>query len=105
HQAHAAFFANFMAERWSRMKDHRQRVTVQEVEADIDNVRAAWKYCIQVKDVTLLNKFLHTLWAVHDIRGWYLAAIELFEQGIQVMRTLATPEAHAGLGWLLAVQG
>jgi hypothetical protein len=42
---------------------------------------------------------------VYDIRGWYRAGIDLFDQGIAVMRTVDTDEARAGLGWLLAVQG
>jgi tetratricopeptide (TPR) repeat protein len=104
-QAHAAYFADFMDERWSWMKDQRQARAVQEVEADMENVRAAWQTCIDVGDVSRLNRFLHTLWAVYDIRGWYLAGIDLFEQAIAVMRSIATDEARAGLGWLLAVQG
>lgn len=105
HEVHAAFFAEFMAERWPCLKNHRQKAAVQEVEADIENVRAAWQYCISVGDVSRLSLFLHTLWAVYDIRGWYLAGIELFEQGIQVMRASDTEEAQAGLGWLLAAAG
>lgn len=104
-EIHAEFFANFMAERWPHMKDQRQKAAVQEVEADIENVRAAWQYWITVGDVTRLTMFLHTLWAIHDIRGWYLAGMELFEQGLQVMRAAGTEEAQASLGWLLAVQG
>ncbi len=105
YQAHAIYFANFMAERWPRMKDFRQKTAVEEVEADIENARAAWQYWIRTGNIIRLNMFLHTLWAVYDIRGWYLAGIDLFEQGIQVMRASGTEEARAGLGWLLAVQG
>lgn len=104
-QTHAVYFADFMAERWAYMKDHRQKTALQEIEADIENVREAWRYWIKAGDVAQLMKFLNSFWIVYDIRGWYPAGIELFEQAVQIMRAASTPEAEACLGWLLAAQG
>ena len=105
YEAYANHFADFMAERWPQLKDHRQKIALQELGADIENARAAWHYWINAGNVPQLRKFLHSFWALYDIRGWYPAGIDLFEQGAQVMRAASTAEAGACLGWLLAAQG
>lgn len=103
--AHAAYFAGFMAQRWPWMKDRRQKAALDEIEAEIDNTRTAWQAWLQAGDVGQLQKMLHGLWAIYDVRGWHAAGIELLEEGVQVMRAAPGAEAEACLGWLLAVQG
>ena len=105
YEAHARYFADFMAERWPQMKGHRQKTALQEIENDIENVRAAWDYWTRVGNVAELKKFLHSFWVIYDIRGWYPSGIQLFEQAVEVVRQIPTDEAQAVLGWLLAVQG
>lgn len=105
YQSHAAYYAAFMEERWPRLKDARQNAAVQEVEADMENVRFACQYWFNAGQFAEILKFLHTFWAVYDIRGLYLAGIDLFNQGIPAMRAANTVEARAGLGWVLAIQG
>lgn len=104
-RAHAAYFADFMAERWPRLKDHRQKEALQEIRADYQNARLAWQYWVEAGEVAQLKKFLHSFWVFFDIQGWYPAGIDLFEAGAEVMRAAGTEEAQACLGWLLAVQG
>lgn len=104
-QAHAAYYAQLMADRWTRLKDHRQKAALQEIQADLDNIRAAWRYWIKLGNAAQLRKFFHTFWAIYDIHGWYPAGIDLFEQGIQVMQADSSEDAQACLGWLLAAQG
>lgn len=105
YEAHARYFADFMAERWSQLKGHRQKTALLEIENDIDNVRAAWDYWTRAGNVGELKKFLHSLWVVYDIRGWYPAGIQLFERAIDAVRKIPTDEAQAVLGWMLTVQG
>jgi tetratricopeptide (TPR) repeat protein len=102
---YASYFADFMAERWPKLKGQKQPIALQEIEADIENVRAAWRYWIKEKNVSKLRQFLHSLWVIYDVRGWYRAGVELFEQGVGVARGINTEEAQAVLGWLLAAQG
>lgn len=104
-QAHALYFADFMADHWLRMRGSDQREALLDVEADIDNARAAWHYWIEQQTIEQVLKFLNAFWIIYDIKGWYPAGVELFQQGIAVMEGKATPESRAGLGWLMAVQG
>ena len=105
YQIHAAYFADFMAERWPHLKDHRQKQALQEMEADFENARATWAYWIRAGEVAQLKKFFHSFWVIYDIRGWYPAGIELFEQAVRMLRAIGTEEAEVCLGWVLAVQG
>lgn len=105
HEAHATYFADFLAARWLCLKDRRQKQALLELEADIENARAAWRYWIEAQSIAQLKKFLHPFWAIYDIRGWYSAGTELFGQAVPVMQATASEEAAAILGWLLAVQG
>jgi len=105
YETFATYFADFMAVRWPQMKGNRQQTSLLEIETDIENIRAAWDYWLKRKNVPKLQQFLHSFWVFYDIRGWYPAGIELFEQAVEVMRTMATEDAQAVLGWLLAAQG
>jgi predicted ATPase/DNA-binding CsgD family transcriptional regulator len=104
-RAHGAYFADLMADSWLRMCGSEQQEALMEVEADIDNARAAWHYWIEQGTVEQIAKFFNSFWIIYDIKGWYPAGIELFQQGIAFMKSAASPEAEAGLGWLMAVQG
>jgi tetratricopeptide (TPR) repeat protein len=94
-----------MADHWTMLKDHRQKAALHEIQADLENIRTAWNYWLQLGDVAQLKNFFHSIWAFYDIKGWYPAGIDLFEQGVQVMRANGSEEAEACLGWLLAAQG
>jgi hypothetical protein len=104
-EAHAAYFADMMADSWQRMCGSEQDKALLLVEADIDNARVAWHYWIEQGAVDQIYKFLNAFWVIYDIKGWYPAGVELFQRGINVVQAITTPEAEAGLGWLMAVQG
>jgi predicted ATPase/DNA-binding CsgD family transcriptional regulator len=104
-EAFATYFADFMADRWIQLKGRQQKTALLEIEADIENTRAAWTYWIQKRNVARLIQFFHSFWVIYDIRGWYPAGIELFERGAEMLRTVSSEEAEAALGWLLAAQG
>jgi predicted ATPase len=104
-ETHAAYFANFMEAHWVPMTDRRQKIALQEVKADIENSRAAWRYWIQKGKVEEIRKFLRTFWITYDICGWYPTGIELFEQGIKTLQSINTDDAKAALGWIFAAEG
>jgi hypothetical protein len=104
-RSYASYFATFMAERWPQLKGNKQHFVLWEIEEDIENVRAAWRYWLEQRDVEKLKLFLHSFWVVYDIRAWYPAGVELCERVVGVMREVDTEDSRAVLGWLLAAQG
>jgi predicted ATPase len=58
---------------------------------ELGNLRAAWSYWVQQRDVARLDELLESLWAYYDARGDYRATTEL---GADLLEVLATqPES------------
>ena len=94
--AYAAYFAEFMQDRWSQIRGSRQIPALREIAADIENVRAAWGYYLREQNASQLRKFLHVLWMVYWVRGWTRAAIDLFSGAVKVLpQSGGDPEVQA----------
>lgn len=48
---HAAYYADFLAEREERLKGRDQRAALAEIEAEVEDVRGAWHYLVEQRDV------------------------------------------------------
>jgi tetratricopeptide (TPR) repeat protein len=118
HEAHAAYYAEFMHQRWHHLRDSRQIDALGEIDVDIENIRAAWRYHVGQADAPWLKKYLNTFWLFHWIRGWNLAAVRLFksaaetlssysgEVAAETVRATAMANQAFFLAWLgLAEQG
>jgi predicted ATPase/DNA-binding CsgD family transcriptional regulator len=77
-EAFAAYYADFMEKKWQQIRGPEQIPALTEVEADIDNVRGAWRYYLDEKNALQLKRFLYSFWIVYWVRGWVRGAIELF---------------------------
>jgi tetratricopeptide (TPR) repeat protein len=106
-----------VGERRGDLKGRRQIQAFREIEDDIENVRAAWRYYLDQRNTLQLWKFIYSLWMVYWIRWWNHAGMELFAgavralDGAQDRETMAL-HALAGafqsyfMGWLdLAQEG
>ncbi len=106
HETHAAYYANFMHKRWQQLKDGRQIVALGEIDADIENVRSAWRYCIGQRDASQMRLFIHSIQKVYDIHGWNYAAVELLAEAIEALALVPDDEeAEAVKALALAYQG
>jgi tetratricopeptide (TPR) repeat protein len=104
-RAHAVYFADFMDKRWSHLKDEHQLQALQEIEADIENVRAAWSCLLEQRDTAQLWKFNKTLWLFFWIRGWHLAGTQLFGEAASRFAGSSAPIDQAMYGLAMAYQG
>lgn len=78
YEAYADYFANFMKARWEHLKGDQQLVAIGEIEADIENIRSAWRYHVDKADAPHTQMYIHGLWLLYWIRGWIHAGVELF---------------------------
>jgi tetratricopeptide (TPR) repeat protein len=85
HEAHAAYYAEFMGKRWEDLKGDRQMLALAEIEADIENVRAAWGYFLGQRNATQMQLFIHGFREVYWIRGWNHAGMELFAEAVSAL--------------------
>jgi predicted ATPase/DNA-binding CsgD family transcriptional regulator len=84
-EEHATYYATFMQERWEHLKDSRQIVALAEIDADIENVRTAWRYRVSQANAPQMRMFINSFWLVYWVRGWNHAADELFEEAVEAL--------------------
>lgn len=115
-EAYTVYYADFMQEKWQQLRGPDQLLALTEIEADIENVRTAWRYCLDQKNASQLMKFINSLWIVYWVRGWFRGAIELFTDCVDrlaqadsdVQAVQAVAMAHLGffMSWVgLAEEG
>ncbi len=105
HELHAAYYTEFMGQRWEHLKSARQILALAEIEADIENVRAAWRYYIDQRNASQLLKFIHCLWYVYWIRWWNHGGMELFAEAVKVFPGEAGEESAVLRALAMAYQG
>ena len=108
HEAYAAYYADFMRDRWEQIRGARQIQAVVEIKADLENVRASWRSYLDEQNAQQLQKFIYSFWVfyiVHDSeRGSYRAA-ETFADCVEALaQTEDDPDLQALRGIAMAFQ-
>jgi len=103
-QAHAAYFADFMKERWSHLKDYRAKVALQEIHDDIENVRAAWRYWLEMRNATQLRKFFESLWVTHEVWSWFRPGVDLFHEAGEFLKNEESSDLQIIRAYVLALE-
>ncbi|MGD2159016.1 MAG: LuxR C-terminal-related transcriptional regulator [Anaerolineales bacterium] len=104
-EAHAVFYAEFMEQRWGDLKGDRQILALTEIEADIENVRVAWRYYLDQRNVPKLKMFIHSFREVYWIRGWNHAGMELFADAVSALQGGEDEQSVILYALALAYQG
>ena len=92
-QAYATYFADFTQRQWKRLIGEGRETALREMESEIENVRIAWHYWVEARDLEQLTKFVNSLWLLYDARGWYHDSINLTNDLLNVLAsTPSTPE-------------
>jgi predicted ATPase/class 3 adenylate cyclase len=84
-RAHATYYANFTERQWERLNSNEREAALLELVFDIENVRAAWRYWVEERDLQKLGKFVDSLWLLFDARGWYHSTIDLITDMLTVL--------------------
>ena len=84
-ESHAAYYADFMEERWDLLRGKHQLAALAEIEADIENVRSAWRFYLEGKNAAQIWKFIYVLFLICWYRGWNLVGTELFTEAVGVL--------------------
>jgi predicted ATPase/class 3 adenylate cyclase len=113
HDAHAQFYSNVTARAEELISVCDQEQALHIVEAELDNIRAAWRHSVAVADGAAVRKFVAGLWLLHEIRGWHSSAVGLFGEAADTLDATAEDEgarigrflASAAQAWFLALLG
>jgi predicted ATPase/class 3 adenylate cyclase len=93
--AHAAYFADFAERQWQRMAGHERHAAVDEMAAEVENLKIAWRYWAAEEDLEQLYKMVNSLWLLYDQRSWYQATVELTTDLLNILSTTPSSTEQA----------
>jgi predicted ATPase/DNA-binding SARP family transcriptional activator len=99
-----AYYANFMQEMAIHLRGKKHKIVIDEILADIENVRAAWRFFLSQRNTPMLWKLITGLWHVYWIRWWNHAGMELFEEAVTALRDAEDEESLKLRGLAMALQ-
>jgi predicted ATPase/class 3 adenylate cyclase len=92
-QAHAAYYADFARDRWEPLTGIGRDDALLQMVSDFENLQIAWRYWAKESDLDQLHKMVDSLWQLYDAKGWYLSAVELTGDLLNLLSsTPSTPE-------------
>ena len=89
-QKHTDYFSHFLADCNDPLRGERQKEVLDEIAADVENIRAFWQQATAQQDLEALGRSLIPLYRFYDATSW-------FQEGYQAFRTAVTalqPIAH-----------
>ncbi|UCG26169.1 MAG: tetratricopeptide repeat protein [Chloroflexota bacterium] len=78
--AHCAYYADFLHRREGDLMGGRQVETTAEIEAELENINAAWQFAVENEDVALIKKAAFTLGNFYQFQSRYAEGLLAFEQ-------------------------
>ncbi len=81
--AHSRYYLEAVAQREMDLKGQRQLAALEEIEDDLDNVRAAWFWALERQDKEGIDRGLESLSLFFYIRSRYQEGWALFQQALQ----------------------
>ena len=102
---HAAYYADFMEQKWGEIKHERQMQAIAEIEVEIKNVRLACRYYLIQKNACQLRKFIQSFREFCWIRGWNHTGMDLFAEFVNGLDGLQDEESVVTHALAMAYQG
>jgi tetratricopeptide (TPR) repeat protein len=85
HDLHCAYYAKFMQQQWEHLNGSHVKVSLKQIDQEIDNVRAVWQWAIARKKVDEIDRVLDSLWLYDDIRGRYQESEQACEDAVAML--------------------
>jgi predicted ATPase/class 3 adenylate cyclase len=83
--AHAGFFTRYAAGRGASLTGTHRESSLADLLTEIGNLRAAWRFWVDVGALDKLYVLLDGLWALTDSQGWYHTAVEIVSDLLEVL--------------------
>jgi predicted ATPase len=97
---HATYYLMLLSERSAAMNGGRQLQAAAEIAAELDNVRAAWLWAVERRNIAGLIRATNALYIFYQFRSRYAEGAQLWERAVQGLDDL-TLAAHPDAALLL----
>jgi predicted ATPase/DNA-binding CsgD family transcriptional regulator len=69
HSEHSVFYCDLLYDRKIDLQGSHQQQALVEIECEIENIQAAWKWAVITSRIDLIERALYSLCAFYDVRG------------------------------------
>jgi predicted ATPase/DNA-binding SARP family transcriptional activator len=101
HDAHAEYFLKFLTQRENDLCDGRQFEALGQIEADLENVRAAWQWALNQQIERVTPQVVESLHLFFRLRRRHVEGAEFFRRAREVMQ-IGSGQPHRARAHLLA---
>jgi ATP/maltotriose-dependent transcriptional regulator MalT len=100
---HCTTYVDFLGQRTNDLIVRRQRQAMAEIAAELENVRAAWRYAVDHRRIDEVQRAAYPLFDFLDSSSRYREGVDLFEQAVQqIDELLGSRPSTLKVGALLA---
>ena len=92
--AHADHYVRWVAALLTDLARPGRAELLDELEAEVENLRLAWRWAVEVRDLELLGTLMGGLRPLYDGRGWYRGLIGMLDDMLAVLESLPTSPAR-----------
>jgi serine/threonine protein kinase/tetratricopeptide (TPR) repeat protein len=101
-QAHAQYYAHFLDKLKDRFNSKRERKAIDEMELELENIRVAWRRCVDKQQWDTLNEMLHPVHLFYIARSMLSEATAAYRELAEAMKNAA--QDSADLYWRTLVR-
>jgi predicted ATPase/DNA-binding SARP family transcriptional activator len=102
--AYCAYYAGFLHQREADLKGRRQLGALDEIEADFENVRAAWNWALEQKNYTVIGRLVRSLGWFCKFRSRHQEHEELLQRAREQLAPGPDDEPHPVWGRILIAE-
>lgn len=92
---HSSYYLGLLEARAEALRSGRQKEVLAELTAEMDNIRAAWDWCVTRQRFSLVNRVSTVLWYVYELHNWWKEGQDRFGNTAEAIRECIQ---DAGLG-------
>ncbi len=95
-RAHAAHFSDLGRRLAERLRSEDRSEALDKFEAESGNLRTAWSFWVEDGHLGQTLGLVESLWALHEAKGWYRAAIEIATDAVGMLEAAGSPRELLG---------
>ncbi len=90
-ERHACFYLTWIKEHEAALTSNRQKEFLEQLTFEIDNLRQAWEWAIDQREIMLLREAAWAFWYSYELRGLFREGEAIFHQAVQSIRSWNSP--------------
>jgi predicted ATPase/DNA-binding XRE family transcriptional regulator len=84
---HGRYYLTYFSQADGRFRSSAQLEALAELNAEMDNFRAAWDWAVAYGEFALIEQTLRAFWMLYDTRGWFQEGVETLGRAMDALET------------------